>query len=254
MTNQQRKLFLEFLIWRTRQLPIKHEGDYYLLTNDALKVSRDGDCNEHEKHLIDPLIIGWMADNLNPVNRELQKTWHAAIATRYGDGCKSPGQVEVTDADYIEALHKAKKLTNMPVMPDPHSRWSRNTSPSNKDRLTSMIATLAQSIGELVVAPSNKDRLASMIATGIKPQSGGGDWSSGDLWEIREFGFVSALTGQVSATNEVDILDMYIACLPRSAPMDKCVKEAEQRIADYEATDGDIEECLRLIEERKFGG
>ena len=93
---------------------------------------------------------------------------------------------------------------------------------------------------------TDKERLAIMLTTGIKPQLGGGD-----LWVIGELGFVSALTGKVNLRDDIACdLDLYVAFLPRKNPMDECVKEAEQRIADYEATDGDVEECLRLIEER----
>ena len=97
---------------------------------------------------------------------------------------------------------------------------------------------------------TDKERLAIMLTTGIKPQSGSGDLGSGDMWEVGELGLVSALTGKAHLRNDVCDLDLYVAFLPRKHPMDKCLKEAEQRIADYEATDGDVEECLRLIEER----
>ena len=92
---------------------------------------------------------------------------------------------------------------------------------------------------------TDKERLATMLATGIKPQLGGGD-----LWEVKELGFVSALTGKANLRDNVCDLDLYVAFLPRKHPMNECVREAGQRIADYEATNGDVKECLRLIEER----
>ena len=102
---------------------------------------------------------------------------------------------------------------------------------------------------------TDEQRLAAMLATGLEPQHGGGD-----LWEVRhEKGgrwFVSALTGKM---NEVERFDKVCNCdgfiwvmlNTMDHPPENFLPEARQRIADYQANDGDVEECLRLIEERK---
>lgn len=101
----------------------------------------------------------------------------------------------------------------------------------------------------------DEERLAAMIATGTEPQHGGGD-----LWEIHHTKggrwFVSALTGKVNEVerfNDDAMVDGFIWVMANSAVKspDDCLPEARQRIADYKTTDGDVDECLRLIEERR---
>lgn len=99
---------------------------------------------------------------------------------------------------------------------------------------------------------TDEERLAAMISTGIEPQHGGGD-----LWEVHHpkggRWFVSALTGKMNEIENYNdcVGDFLIIAMERTKSAEDCLPEAKQRIDDYEEYAGDVEKCLRLIEERK---
>lgn len=89
-------------------------------------------------------------------------------------------------------------------------------------------------IQNLVVAKkemTNEQRLATMLATGIEPDLDA-------LWTffIHEAYavFVSAYTGNLNC-NCRDLADTYISGLKLKRPVEECLAEAKQRIADYES-------------------
>ena len=105
---------------------------------------------------------------------------------------------------------------------------------------------------------TNEQRLATMLATGIET-----DCLRSETWELYcgdirpklagyQSRFISILTGNlVQSAGEEDAIDDYIASLPQPIPISYCLREARQRIADYKSTNGDVDKCLQLIEERK---